>query len=144
MLSVTANVALHFDGTRCLLEDLSGQGTRVDGEPMKRGELRDGASLDLGQWRALFRLRGSGRDAGPTYTGAGTDAQPRDTPRAGLPHAQVRVRQGTTRAHEEVGARPTRVIAAGNGREGAVPELLDSLHPRLQDGSIRTAELGCG
>jgi DNA-binding NtrC family response regulator len=90
------HVALLFDGTRCLLEDLSGQGTRVDGELMKHGELRDGASLELGQWRALFRLRGSGRDAGPTNTGTSTDAQPRDTPQEGLPQAQVRVRQGTT------------------------------------------------
>ena len=28
----------HFDGTRCMLEDLSGQGTVVAGRPMPRGE----------------------------------------------------------------------------------------------------------
>jgi pSer/pThr/pTyr-binding forkhead associated (FHA) protein len=59
-------VALHFDGTRCLFEDLSGHGTRVLGEPMDKGELPDGAGLELGPWRALFRLRGEGRDEGPT------------------------------------------------------------------------------
>jgi pSer/pThr/pTyr-binding forkhead associated (FHA) protein len=89
------HVALHFDGTRCVLEDLSGQGTRVDGEPMKQGELRDGPAWS---WTsgALFRLRGSGRDAASTHTSASTDAQPRNTQKEGLPPAQVRVRQGTT------------------------------------------------
>ncbi len=33
------HLALLLDGTRCLLEDLSGQGTVVAGQPMQRGEL---------------------------------------------------------------------------------------------------------
>jgi len=95
-------VALHFDGTRCLLEDLSGQGTRVDGEPMRKGELSDGAILELGPWRAMFRLHGSSRDAGPTQTGASTEARPRDERHEGLAPAQVRVRQGTTELLHEL------------------------------------------
>ncbi len=96
-------VALHFDGTRCVLEDLSGQGTRVNGEPMKHGELRDGSCLELGQWRALFRQQGSDRDEGPTRTGASTDVQPLGAQKNGLPPAQVRVRQGTTEFLHELG-----------------------------------------
>ncbi|WP_224367521.1 FHA domain-containing protein [Hyalangium versicolor] len=49
------HVALLLDGSRCLLEDLSGHGTVVAGQPLQRGELPDGADLQLGQWRALFR-----------------------------------------------------------------------------------------
>ena len=49
------HVALHYDGTRCLLEDLSGQGTLVAGQPMQHGELPDGADLNLGPWSAIFR-----------------------------------------------------------------------------------------
>jgi DNA-binding NtrC family response regulator len=85
------HVALHHDGTRCLLEDLSGQGTVVAGEPMKQGELPDGADLHLGRWRALFR-QSSASGSG----GLRTDVQPREAPEHTLPPAQVRVKQGHT------------------------------------------------
>jgi pSer/pThr/pTyr-binding forkhead associated (FHA) protein len=39
------HVALHYDGTRCLLEDLSGQGTLVAGQPIKHGDLPDGVGV---------------------------------------------------------------------------------------------------
>jgi pSer/pThr/pTyr-binding forkhead associated (FHA) protein len=42
------HVALVEDGTRWLLEDLSGHGTRVGGKPLTHGELTDGAALELG------------------------------------------------------------------------------------------------
>ena len=45
-------MALHFDGTRCLLEDLSGHGTRVLGEPMQKGEVPDGAYVELARPKA--------------------------------------------------------------------------------------------
>jgi hypothetical protein len=77
------HLALHFDGTRCMLEDLSGQGTLVTGKPMTRGELLDGTDLELGQWRAAYRQRGAGGHEGPTSTGRGTDVQARDS-RAGV------------------------------------------------------------
>ncbi|MFL5349368.1 MAG: sigma 54-interacting transcriptional regulator [Hyalangium sp.] len=89
-------VALHFDGTRCLLEDLSGQGTEVAGQPLKHGELPDGADLSLGPWRALFRLHSSGTQDGPTGVGPRTAVQPRGLPQATPSPAQLRVKQGTT------------------------------------------------
>lgn len=48
-----------------MLEDLSGQGTLVAGQPMKQGELPDGADLSLGPWRAVFRLHSIGMPEGP-------------------------------------------------------------------------------
>jgi DNA-binding NtrC family response regulator len=89
-------VALLLDGPRCLLEDLSGQGTEVAGQPMRHGELPDGADLKLGQWRAVFRLRGTAGTSGPTRRELRTDVQSRESPEGGLPAAQVRVKQGTT------------------------------------------------
>jgi pSer/pThr/pTyr-binding forkhead associated (FHA) protein len=90
------HVALLHDGTRCLLEDLSGQGTLVAGKPMRHGELTDGVDLRLGPWSALFRQRSSGGVAGPTQPGHRTDVQPRSAPVDGHPPAQVRIRQGST------------------------------------------------
>jgi DNA-binding NtrC family response regulator len=90
------HVALHHDGNRCVLEDLSGQGILVAGKPMRHGELPDGADLQLGQWRALFRERGAARAVGPTRSAHRTDVQSREAPEEGLPPAQVRVRQGST------------------------------------------------
>jgi DNA-binding NtrC family response regulator len=97
-------VALHFDGTRCLLEDLSGHGTRVLGKPMRQGELPDGAELELGPWRALFRLRGGGRSEGPTFNRALTERQSRQAPGEPPRAIQVRVRQSSTEyLHEPQG-----------------------------------------
>jgi hypothetical protein len=62
-------VALLRDGPRCLQEDLSGQGTEVVGQLMRHGELPDGADLKLGQWRAVFRQRGTAGTAGHTRRG---------------------------------------------------------------------------
>jgi DNA-binding NtrC family response regulator len=89
-------VALLLDGARCLLEDLSGQGTEVAGKPMRQGELPDGADLKLGQWRAVFRQRGTAGAAAPTRTGRRTDVQSREALEEGLPPAQLRIKQGPT------------------------------------------------
>ncbi|HEX8702556.1 MAG TPA: sigma-54-dependent Fis family transcriptional regulator, partial [Myxococcaceae bacterium] len=97
-------VALQHEGDRCLLEDLSGQGTLVAGKPMTRGELRDGADLQLGAWRALFRQRGSAADAGSTQREHLTDVQAREATEQELPPAQVRVRRGSTEGVYPIGA----------------------------------------
>src|SRR5437868_3950153 len=81
------HVALLYDGTRCLLEDLSGQGTLVAGQPMKHGELPDGADLALGPWRAVFRLSSSGSPEGPTGVGRRTDVQSPEASEDTLPPA---------------------------------------------------------
>lgn len=90
------HAALVLDGTRCVLEDLSGQGTVVAGQPLKHGELADGADLQLGQWRAVFRERGPAEDAAPTRTSRSTHVQSPEAPRENLPRAQVRMKQGST------------------------------------------------
>lgn len=56
-------VALLWDGTRCRVQDLSGNGTVVGGTSVTEAELPDGADLVLGQWRAVFRLSGGGEGA---------------------------------------------------------------------------------
>jgi DNA-binding NtrC family response regulator len=89
-------VALRYDGTRCLLEDLSGKGTLVSGEPMMQGELPDGADLTLGKWRAVYRQSSGGEAEGPTGVGRRTDVQERGLPEDGLQPAQLRVKQGNT------------------------------------------------
>ncbi|AKJ05730.1 DNA-binding NtrC family response regulator [Archangium gephyra] len=86
-------VALVFDGQRCTMEDLSGKGTQVAGASMKKGELADGADITLGQWRAVFRLHGSGQSDAATEVGDRTELQPRDSASRWHP-AQVRIRQG--------------------------------------------------
>jgi DNA-binding NtrC family response regulator len=86
-------VALVFDGTQCTLEDLSGKGTQVAGSAMSQGVLADGADLSLGQWRAVFRLHGSGQSEGPTEVGSRTELQSKDSVSRWQP-AQVRIRQG--------------------------------------------------
>ncbi len=96
------HVALLYDGTRCLLEDLSGQGTLVAGQPMRQGELPDGADLSLGPWRAVFRLSSAGSFEGPTGVGRRTEIQSREAPEETLPPAQVRVKQGTTELVHEL------------------------------------------
>ncbi|XXF75987.1 sigma 54-interacting transcriptional regulator [Myxococcaceae bacterium GXIMD 01537] len=86
-------VALVLEGERCRVEDLSGKGTVVAGQSVREAELADGADLALGQWRAVFRLRGGG-DASDATTevGSRTEVQARDAGKW-LP-AQVRVRGG--------------------------------------------------
>jgi DNA-binding NtrC family response regulator len=89
-------VALLWDGQRCQVEDLSGKGTVVAGQPVTRGELPDGADLALGQWRAVFRL-GGGSDVADSTTEVAardTQVQARDAQAARWQPAQVRVKQG--------------------------------------------------
>ncbi|WNG35254.1 FHA domain-containing protein [Archangium violaceum] len=87
-------VALVFDGAQCTLEDLSGKGTQVAGAAMSKGVLADGSDIALGQWRAVFRLHGSGQSEGPTEVGSRTEVQPRDSASRWQP-AQVRIKQGS-------------------------------------------------
>jgi len=91
------HAALRLEGSRWLLEDLSEQGIVVAGQRHQRCVLPDGVDLQLGQWRAVFRERGSAGAAGPTRTSRRTGLQPREALEEGtLPPAQVRVKQGTT------------------------------------------------
>jgi DNA-binding NtrC family response regulator len=87
-------VALTHDGERCHLEDLSGKGTLVAGHVMRHGVLADGSDLALGQWRAIFRLHGSGQAEGPTEVGSRTELQPREPLASNRQAAQVRIKQG--------------------------------------------------
>ncbi|WNG59592.1 FHA domain-containing protein [Archangium gephyra] len=96
-------VALVFDGERCTLEDLSGKGTQVAGASMKKGELADGADITLGQWRAVFRLHGSGQSDAATEVGDRTELQPRDSASRWQP-AQVRIRQGSNETVQKLNA----------------------------------------
>ncbi|MFP2924742.1 sigma 54-interacting transcriptional regulator [Pyxidicoccus sp. 3LG] len=88
-------VALLWDGERCRVEDLSGKGTTVAGQSLTQGELADGADLVLGQWRAVFRLRG-GSDGADVTTEVGhtTSVQAGEPLAARWQPAQVRVKQG--------------------------------------------------
>ncbi|RKH30941.1 FHA domain-containing protein [Corallococcus praedator] len=88
-------VALLWDGQQCRVEDLSGKGTKVAGKLVEKGELPDGADVELGQWRAVFRKHGASEDADlATDVGNATAVQGRDAQR--WQAAQVRVKQGTT------------------------------------------------
>ena len=87
--------ALHLEGSKCLLQDLSGKGTVVAGQKVTDGEVRDGADIALGQWRAIFRATAAGNDAEATELGNRTElverAEASDSVK--LP-AQVRVKAG--------------------------------------------------
>jgi len=72
------HVALLLDGPRCVLEDLSGQGTVVAGQRLQRGELPDGADLQVSPWRAVFRERGPAGAVEPTRTKRRTEVQARE------------------------------------------------------------------
>ncbi|HLL05552.1 MAG TPA: FHA domain-containing protein [Myxococcaceae bacterium] len=87
-------VALRFDGKRCLMENLSSQGTRVCGELMSQGELPDGGTLELGPWRALYRERVTAANERPTVSSSLTEVHAREALRESLPQVQVRVRHG--------------------------------------------------
>jgi len=98
------HVALVYDGKRCQLEDLSGNGTVVAGKAMKQGELLDGADIALGQWRAVFRERSSTESEGPTGVGRRTDVAPKDAQTQDTQPAQLRIKQGDTEfLHELTG-----------------------------------------
>jgi DNA-binding NtrC family response regulator len=89
------HVALHFDGARCLFEDLSGRGTLVSGEPMRRGHLRDGVDLALGQWRAVYHEQPGGGYEGPTCTRSYTEVYGSAAPTGRRVPFQVRLRHGS-------------------------------------------------
>jgi DNA-binding NtrC family response regulator len=125
------HVALHFDGKRCLFEDLSGHGTRVLGEPMQKGELPDGAYVELGPWRATFRLQGGRPYDGPTYNRSLTELKARQAQGEPLPPFQVRVRQGPNEYLHEfeadrftVGSHPTNTVCIKD-------RLISALHLRV-------------
>jgi DNA-binding NtrC family response regulator len=88
------HVALHFDGSRCMLEDLSGHGTMVAGKPVTRGELQDGLGLELGQWRAVYHHRTGGGAEGSTRTSSSTEVQARATRAGRRVPFQLRLRHG--------------------------------------------------
>nr|WP_224370520.1 sigma-54-dependent Fis family transcriptional regulator [Hyalangium versicolor] len=90
------HVALLLDGSRCLLEDLSGQGTVVAGKPLRRGELTDGADLQLGQWRALFRERSPTGNSAATRPGLLTELHAHESTEDLRLPVQLRVKHGST------------------------------------------------
>ncbi len=89
------HVALHLEDDRCVLQDLSGKGTEVAGKRITDGEVRDGADIALGQWRAIFRMTSRGDDSLATEMGPRTEllASAEASDSVKLP-AQVRVRAG--------------------------------------------------
>ena len=96
------HVALHFDGARCLFEDLSGRGTLVAGEPMRHGQLRDGVDLALGQWRAVYHEQPGGGYEGPTCTRSYTEVYGRPAPTDRRVPFQVRLRHGSHESRYEL------------------------------------------
>jgi two-component system, NtrC family, response regulator HydG len=88
-------LALHIEGDKCVVQDLSTKGSVVSGKRVKEGQFPDGTDFSLGQWRAVFRLRGSVGEEGVTEVGKSTalyaSNDPVDSPR--IP-AQLKVRQG--------------------------------------------------
>ncbi|MBL8912957.1 MAG: sigma 54-interacting transcriptional regulator [Archangium sp.] len=108
-------VALHLEGSKCLVQDLSGKGTTVAGAKVTEGELKDGADIALGQWRAIFR-KTSGSDSEATELGPRTElierAEASDSVK--LP-AQVRLKAGSTEStHKLQGESFTAGKDAGN------------------------------
>jgi DNA-binding NtrC family response regulator len=90
-------VALAWDGVQVTLQDLSGKGTLVGGEPVTQGVLADGQDLTLGQWRAIYREHAASEPDEATHVGQGTRTE--HQPRAGATRwgpVQVRVRQGSS------------------------------------------------
>ncbi|MGQ0506242.1 MAG: sigma 54-interacting transcriptional regulator [Myxococcaceae bacterium] len=92
------HVALKFDGTRYSVEDLSGKGTFVSGQPTSQAMLPDGADIALGQWRAIFRERTASYGVDPatqaSAQGTHTQLQPSQHAQQTWQAAQLRVKQG--------------------------------------------------
>ena len=65
-----SQVALVLEEGRVTAVDLSGRGTVIGGERRQSVELKDGADLVLGQWRAVYRER-----AAPAHAAATTGAR---------------------------------------------------------------------
>ena len=104
-------VALHLEEGRCVLQDLSGKGTVVAGVKITEGEVKDGADLVLGQWRAVFRKTSAGSDSDATEPGPRTELLERaDATDAPLMPAQVRLR---TSSQETTHKLQTEAFTAG-------------------------------
>jgi DNA-binding NtrC family response regulator len=87
------HVALHLEDGRCVIQDLSGKGTLVAGAKTSQGEVKDGADIALGQWRAVFRKTSAGSDSDATELGPRTELlEQADAKDAPLMAAQVRLR----------------------------------------------------
>ncbi len=88
-------VAITLTDGKAAIEDLSGKGVIVAGKKVALGPLDDGADIELGQWRAVFRASSGGDDESATEIGQKTEigAVGSDGPRIS---AQLRVR-GSTR-----------------------------------------------
>ncbi|MFP2897927.1 FHA domain-containing protein [Corallococcus sp. 4LFB] len=80
-------VALLWDGQKCRVEDLSGKGTKVAGAVVERGDLPDGADIELGQWRAVFRQHGASETRTPPRRRATPPACRAGTRSAGSPRS---------------------------------------------------------
>jgi two-component system response regulator HydG len=110
------HVALHLESGKCLLQDLSGKGTVVAGARVTEGEVRDGADISLGQWRALFRKSGGSDSDAATEIGQRTEllAKAEATDSVKLP-AQVRIKAGASETvHKLQGESFTAGKDAGN------------------------------
>jgi DNA-binding NtrC family response regulator/pSer/pThr/pTyr-binding forkhead associated (FHA) protein len=83
-------ITVEADGASTF-EDLTGKGALVGGQRLKAGALADGTDVALGQWRAIFRARGSAEEVGATELGERTELTPRAGEGTRL-SAQVRVR----------------------------------------------------
>ncbi|MDP1827323.1 MAG: sigma 54-interacting transcriptional regulator [Archangium sp.] len=104
-------VALHLEDGRCVIQDLSGKGTLVAGEKTTEGEVKDGADLALGQWRAVFRKTSAVSDSDATELGPRTELLERaDATDAPLMPAQVRLR---TSSQETTHKLQTEAFTAG-------------------------------
>ncbi|MFT3709578.1 MAG: sigma 54-interacting transcriptional regulator [Archangium sp.] len=107
--------ALHLENGKCLLQDLSGKGTVVAGNKVTDGEVKDGADIALGQWRAIFR-HAAGSDSEATELGPRTEllARAETSDSVKLP-AQVRLKAGSNEStHKLQGEGFTAGKDAGN------------------------------
>ncbi len=87
--------ALTRQGSAWSLNDLSTKGTLLSGARVSEGELKDGADIGLGQWKAIFRANASvENDATHVGEGTRTELMPRGQHK--VMGAQIRVKQGAT------------------------------------------------
>ncbi|MHB8875183.1 MAG: sigma 54-interacting transcriptional regulator [Myxococcaceae bacterium] len=124
--------ALTYADGKCQLEDLSGKGTLVGGQSQTSAVLADGSDIVLGQWRAVFRERGSSEGDQPTEVqgGTATTLQPREAPKGYL-SAQVRVRQGHTEAVHKLTA-DTFTVGKDPGVDLLIPDkFMSSRHLKI-------------
>ncbi len=68
------HLALTLGETGATVEDLTGKGLVVGGKKLSSGPIADGTDIELGQWRAIFRLKSSNVDeAAATEIGQKTE-----------------------------------------------------------------------